>query len=79
MNSSNIIGSAGVALLLVGYFMNLFKFLTQESKAYGILNVIGAGLACYASVMIGFIPFVILEGIWAFVALIGMFRKKQYA
>jgi hypothetical protein len=77
MQSSDIIGSIGVALLLIAYFMNLFALLGQESKVYGILNVAGAGLACYASLMIGFIPFVILEGMWAIVALIGMLRKKD--
>lgn len=76
MTTSNIIASLGVALLLVAYFLNLFQLLPQESRAYGFLNVFGAGLACSASLMIGFIPFVILEGIWAIVALIGMFRKK---
>jgi len=55
--------------------MSLFKLLRSESKLYGLLNFIGASLACYASVMIGFIPFVVLEGIWALVALVGMLRK----
>ncbi len=79
MNTSNIIASIGVALLLVAYFLNVFKLLPQESKAYGILNVIGAMLACYASLMIGFIPFVILEGTWALVALVAMFHMKKNA
>ncbi len=77
MNTSNLIGSLGVALLLVAYFMNLFKFLKQESKAYGVLNALGAGLACYASLAIGFIPFVVLEGIWAIVALVGLFTRPN--
>ena len=77
MKTSDMIGSIGVTLLLIAYFMSLFKLLRQESRAYGILNVAGAGLACYASLMIGFIPFVILEGTWAVVALIGMFRKQS--
>ena len=76
MKTSNIIGSIGVALLLVAYFLNLFKILGQESKIYGLLNVAGAGLACYASLLIGFLPFVVLEGIWAVVALVGMLRKS---
>jgi hypothetical protein len=76
MTASNIIGSVGVLLLLVAYFMSLFKFLRSESKIYGLLNVVGAALACYASVMIDYIPFVILEGMWALVALIGLFRKS---
>jgi hypothetical protein len=77
MSTSNIIASIGVTLLLVAYFLNLFKLLAHNSKLYGVLNVAGAGLACYASIMIGFLPFVILEGIWAFVALVGMFRKVK--
>ncbi len=79
MTTSDIIGSIGVMFLLIAYFMNLFKLLSQESVAYGILNVVGAGLACYASLIIGFIPFVILEGTWAIVALVGIFRTKQHA
>ena len=75
MKTSDLIGSVGVALLLIAYFMSLFKLLRQESKAYGLLNFAGAGLACYASLVIGFIPFVVLEGIWAVVALAGMFRR----
>jgi hypothetical protein len=78
MRISDIIGSVGVALLLIAYFLNLFKLLGQNSKVYGTLNIAGAGLACYASLMIRFIPFVILEGMWAVVALIGMFRKKGH-
>ena len=77
MSISDIVGSVGVTLLLVAYFMSLFKFLHSESKLYGLLNFIGAGLACYASVMIGFIPFVILEGIWALVALGGLLRRSS--
>lgn len=77
MTTSNIIGSLGVALLLIAYAMNLFKVWPQTSKAYGALNAVGAGLACYASLMIGFVPFVILEGIWAIVALLGLFRQSH--
>jgi phosphoribosylaminoimidazole (AIR) synthetase len=73
-----MIGSVGVAMLLTAYFMNLFKLVKQESRVYGILNVTGAGLACYASFMIPFIPFVILEGMWAIVALVGMLQRKDH-
>jgi hypothetical protein len=74
-----IIGSIGVGFLLLAFFLNLFKFLTQDTKIYALMNIFGAGLACYASILIGFIPFVILEGTWSIVAIIGLiklFRKK---
>ena len=38
------------------------------------LNFIGAGTCCYASYMISFYPFVILEAIWGFVALVSLFK-----
>ena len=74
-----IIGSIGVGLLLLAFFLNLFKILMQDKKLYVLMNLIGGGLAAYASVLIGFIPFVILEGAWAVVALVKLVNlfKKQ--
>ena len=69
-----IVGSIGVSLLLLAFFLNLFKILMQDSKIYVIMNILGAGLACYTSIIIGFIPFVILEGTWAIVAVIGLIK-----
>ena len=78
INFPVLVGSIGVGLLLLAFFLNLFKFLRQDTKTYVIMNIFGAGLACYASILIGFIPFVILEGTWAIVAIVGLiklFRK----
>ncbi|MEA3558709.1 MAG: hypothetical protein U9R75_05580, partial [Candidatus Thermoplasmatota archaeon] len=64
MEISTIFGSLGVGLLLVAFLLNLFKFVSQDNRAYIILNILGAGIACTASVMIWFIPFIVLELIW---------------
>ena len=69
-----IVGFIGVGLLLLAFFLNLFKILMQDNKTYVIMNILGAGLACYTSILIGFIPFVILEGTWAIVAVIGLIK-----
>ena len=61
MNYSVIIGSIGVLLLLLAFILNLFKIIKTSSFIYSFLNFLGAGIACYASVLIDFIPFVILE------------------
>lgn len=71
---SVIVGSTGVLLLLLAFLLNLFKILMQDTKTYAILNVVGAGLSCYASILIDYMPFVILEGTWALVAFIGLIR-----
>lgn len=74
MDYSVLIGSTGVLLLLLAFILNLFKILKTNSFIYSFLNFLGAGIACYASVLIDFIPFVILEMVWALVGLWGMIR-----
>ncbi|OQA42135.1 MAG: hypothetical protein BWY52_02325 [Chloroflexi bacterium ADurb.Bin325] len=71
---STVIGSVGVALLLLAFLLNLIKRLAQDSVAYTTLNLVGATLSGYASWLIGFIPFVVLEGTWAAVAAIALVR-----
>ena len=67
------IGFIGVAILLVAFFLNLRNVIKQDSFAYLLLNVIGAGLACLASVLLRYIPFIILEACWTLVSAIGMY------
>jgi len=76
MNFSTIIGSLGVMLLLIAFFMNLFRFILPESKLYIFLNIIGAGLSCYASVLINYNPFIVLEATWCVVAVAALFKKR---
>jgi hypothetical protein len=81
MSASVIIGSIGVSFLLLAFFANLFKILTPDTRTYTLMNIVGAGLSCYASSLIGCIPFVILEGTWSAVAAAGLIttlrRKKS--
>lgn len=74
MDYSVIIGSAGVALLLLAFFLTLFKIMKQDSASYAIMNIFGAGLSCYASALIGFMPFVVLEAAWCIVAIAGLVK-----
>jgi len=75
MPLSTFIGSAGVILLLLAFFLNLFKFMPQDGNSYILLNIIGAGLSCYASYLIHYIPFVILEATWCLVAVFAFVKK----
>ena len=67
-----ILGSIGVTLLLIAFGMNLLKKWSQESLPYILLNIIGAGLSCASSVVIHFIPFIVLEGTWTLVSLVAL-------
>ena len=74
METSTLIGSTGVSFLLLAFFLNLFGFISQEKYAYILLNILGAALAGYASWMIDFLPFVVLEAIWTGVSVLGLIR-----
>ena len=73
-NYANFIGSIGVALLLGAFVLNLAKRLTTAAPTYSVLNFVGASLACYSSYLINFLPFVVLEGVWALAALGALVR-----
>lgn len=77
MNLSDIIASAGVTILLIGFLLNLFKKIASDSKLYALLNFTGAAMCGYASYIIGFYPFVILEGVWSVVALISLLKVPR--
>ena len=68
------VGACGVGLLLVAFLLNLFGVLPRGSRSYQSLNAAGASLACYAALMIEFLPFVVLEATWAIVALVALVR-----
>ena len=72
-------GFAGVTILLVAYFLNLGKYIKTDSAVYLVLNIVGAGIACLASVLLKYLPFIILEGCWTLVSTIGLinFLKRK--
>ena len=72
---ATIVGSAGVALLLLAFFLNLLRYLRADGPLYLVLNLVGAALACLSSYLIDFMPFVLLEGTWATVAAIALARR----
>ncbi|HZF64799.1 MAG TPA: hypothetical protein VEZ55_09950 [Chitinophagaceae bacterium] len=77
MNFSDWMGIAGVGLILAAYFLSTLKLLSSDSNLYFIINAIGAGLACYASYLINYWPFVILEGVWSVVSIIGLLKENE--
>lgn len=74
MSYNDVIGTIGVGLILVAYFLNTFDII-PEGKLFFVLNIAGASLACYASYLIRYIPFVVLEGTWALVSIAGFIKQ----
>ena len=81
MNNVDIIGAIGVGIILLAYFLNIFSLIKKEGVLFYLMNIIGASIACFTSYVIDYIPFVILEGTWAIVSVIGLVKtiKKPQA
>ena len=74
MTTTDIIGFIGVTILLIAYFLNLTDKIGKDSLVYLQMNFIGAGLACLASVLMKYLPFIILEGCWTIVSAFGLLK-----
>ena len=77
MSYENIIGIIGVGLILMAYFLETARFIPNNGKLYYVMNTIGAALACYASFLINYAPFVVLEGAWTVVSIYGLIRAMK--
>ncbi len=77
MMYNDIIGTIGVGLILLAYFLNTSKLLPKDGKLFYVLNIFGAALACYASFLINYMPFVMLEGTWVLVSIYGLMKSMK--
>ncbi len=72
MNLSDLLATIGVTLLLIAFLLNLLKKIHTEHLLYAILNLFGAALCGISAYMVSFYPFVVLESVWAMVALFAL-------
>lgn len=74
MTLTDITGTTGVFLILLAYFLLIIQKLSKDSFIYLTMNTVGAGLACFASVLLNYWPFIILEAAWTIISLSAIFR-----
>ena len=74
---AELVGSIGVGLLLLAYVLQLMRVLPAGSATYEAMNAVGAGVACLASWMLGFVPFIVLEAIWTLVSVVALARRLR--
>lgn len=75
MTISDWLGTIGVSLLLVAFFLNLSKKLETENPIYSLLNILGAGLCGVSAYLISFYPFVVLESVWVLVSAFALLKN----
>ena len=74
MNYIDWFGFVGVFQILLAYFLNVTKKVNTNNLVFILLNLVGASFACLASILLNYIPFVILEGIWAVVSFYSLIK-----
>ena len=77
--SDLVIGSVGVAVLLIAFVLNLARYLHEDHPAYLMMNIIGSALAAWYALAAYILPFIVLEAVWggaALVRLILLYKKK---
>ena len=77
MQAVDWLGFVGVFQILLAYFLNVTGKVTNNSLIFILLNLIGATMACIASILLDYLPFIILEGIWALIALYSLIKYKK--
>jgi hypothetical protein len=74
MTITDWVGSLGVAILLLAFFLNLTGRLSKDGITYILMNIVGASMACIASILLKYVPFIVLEAAWTLVSLISLVR-----
>ena len=82
MNTGDWIGVIGVFQILLAYLLNVIGRVTSKDLLFILLNLTGAAMACLSSVLLNYIPFIILEGVWTLISaisLVNYFRQRRLA
>ncbi|MDO8464447.1 MAG: hypothetical protein Q7S46_04225 [Gallionella sp.] len=69
MNLTTIIGTVGATIILISFILNEIHKLDSESFIYDLSNFVGAILLALYAYILSSIPFLILNVVWALVAL----------
>jgi len=76
MDTVDWIGFIGVFQILLGYILQIMGKLDKHDLSFILLNFIGAGMACAASIIMNYMPFIILEGVWTLASLYALINYK---
>ena len=75
------IGIIGMLLILVAFLMNQTHRWTSDTYYFDLLNFLGAYLLGIYAVLIGSVPFIALQTVWAIISLKDvikyLFKKKK--
>jgi hypothetical protein len=68
---------AGAAMILIPFAAVQLKRMQVESVAYQLLNLVGSVMLTLTAIVHRQYGFILLEGIWAIMSLVGLLRLKR--
>ncbi len=72
METTGLITTIGICLLLIAFFLQSFKLTKTMGYVYALLNLSSTAIAGNASWLTLFIPFVKPKVVWRLVAIFGL-------
>jgi hypothetical protein len=78
MDLSTIVGVVGATIILVSFLLNQSGKWSAESRSYDLANAIGSIILVSYAVLLGSVPFMILNSVWFVVSfrdVVKSFRK----
>jgi hypothetical protein len=72
-----LVSLAGAVLLLVAYGLIQAGRTTATRTSYNVMNFVGASLLTWVAVVDRRVGFVLLESVWAVIALIPLLRGRR--
>jgi hypothetical protein len=69
LDPGTAVGTLGTGVLLLAFVLNVTGRI-RVGPLYLGMNALGGAIAAYASFLIGFAPFVVLESVWCLAAIV---------
>lgn len=69
LDPTTLIGTLGALLILIAFTMNQMHKWKNDYLIYDLINLIGSGLLIIYAAILKSYPFLVLNGVWAFLSL----------
>ena len=76
METSTLFGWIGAASILACYFLAQVGILSNRSKGYKFVNLIGSAILVVNAVSVNAYPFVLINSFWALISFVALFDNS---